>query len=252
MFLAGPYNHRLCPAVERMPARPALLLPALRVHPANRSSLQKPLQICTFVFNNFQDAPPVIPFLSTFCIVARGCMGTLPLRSSLSLNPQPLVPVVSFQGVTHCPICNLFLLITLQQWVAWVGGLPVPFSTFTFPFSICAKPFRIRTYDPTPRFARFWPKLSSSNPFRMRECALTKKGKGGSNIRHVRSPFAFSPWPSNNKPDAGFREKASSIFYFRVSSFVFPSTRLFHCAFTEVRVRASFEFRISSFGFLRF
>src|SRR5690242_15575789 len=31
-----------------------------------------PLQICTFVFNSFQDAPAATPLFSNFCIVARG------------------------------------------------------------------------------------------------------------------------------------------------------------------------------------
>ena len=31
------------------------------------------LQICTFVFSHFHDAPPAPPFLSTLCIVAWGC-----------------------------------------------------------------------------------------------------------------------------------------------------------------------------------
>ena len=30
------------------------------------------LQICTFIFNNFQDAPPATLFFSNFCIVTRG------------------------------------------------------------------------------------------------------------------------------------------------------------------------------------
>src|SRR5205823_1552664 len=34
--------------------------------------LRSSLQICTFVFNHFQDAPPATPFLSSFCIVAGG------------------------------------------------------------------------------------------------------------------------------------------------------------------------------------
>ena len=31
------------------------------------------LQICTFVFNRFHNAPPAISFFSNFCISARGC-----------------------------------------------------------------------------------------------------------------------------------------------------------------------------------
>jgi len=43
-----------------------------------------PLQICTFIFNHFQDAPPATPFLSTFCIVAGGCV---PLSSHFGTSP---------------------------------------------------------------------------------------------------------------------------------------------------------------------
>ena len=96
--------------------------PSLPLHPSNSSSLHSPLQICTFSFNNFQDAPPATPFSSCVCIVARG----------------------------------------------WVGSLPV--SIFTFLFSFSAKSFRMRTCKQTPRFARFWPRLSSRNSFRIRSC----------------------------------------------------------------------------------
>jgi hypothetical protein len=34
------------------------------------------LQICTFSFNNFHDAPPATPFFSCFCIVAGGLWGS--------------------------------------------------------------------------------------------------------------------------------------------------------------------------------
>ncbi len=47
------------------------------VHGLLRCSLS--LQVCTFVFNHFHDAPPATLFLSNFCIIARGCT---PLSSS--------------------------------------------------------------------------------------------------------------------------------------------------------------------------
>jgi hypothetical protein len=37
--------------------------------------LQTPLQICTFAFNNFRDAPPATPSFSNFGVVARGWLG---------------------------------------------------------------------------------------------------------------------------------------------------------------------------------
>jgi len=40
---------------------------------SHESPVTCPLQICTFIFNNFQDAPPATPFFSNFCIVARRC-----------------------------------------------------------------------------------------------------------------------------------------------------------------------------------
>ena len=43
------------------------------------------LQICTFVFNHFHDAPPATSFLSCFCIVARGCTSPA-LRTLRSLG----------------------------------------------------------------------------------------------------------------------------------------------------------------------
>ena len=50
------------PAASYKPQTPAC--PAIR------------LQICAFVFNHFQDAPPAISFPSTFCIVAGGWHGS--------------------------------------------------------------------------------------------------------------------------------------------------------------------------------
>ena len=39
-----------------------------------------------------------------------------------------------FQRLTHCPICKPFVLITLQQWVGWVGGTEFRLSSFQFRF----------------------------------------------------------------------------------------------------------------------
>ena len=89
-----------------------------------------PLQICTFVFNNFQDAPPATAFFSNFCIVARGWVPFLSRMSSKfapSTNHDfqrvtnrsrisPPVASFCFQALTHCPICNSFAFITLQQY----------------------------------------------------------------------------------------------------------------------------------------
>ena len=43
--------------------------------------LQCSLQICSLVFNNLQDAPPATPFLSSFCMVARGWVSPKILRT---------------------------------------------------------------------------------------------------------------------------------------------------------------------------
>jgi hypothetical protein len=43
-----------------------------RRSPESRNTLQCSLQVCSFVFNQLQDAPPANPFLSSFCIVAGG------------------------------------------------------------------------------------------------------------------------------------------------------------------------------------
>ena len=51
------------------------------------------LQICTFIFNNFQDAPPATSFLSTFCIVAGGWQGSPSFLFSLFHLPCQLSPL---------------------------------------------------------------------------------------------------------------------------------------------------------------
>ena len=55
-------------ALSSSPMRPPV--PSVARQPLRFAHL--PLQICTFVFNNFQDAPPATPFLSSICIVAGG------------------------------------------------------------------------------------------------------------------------------------------------------------------------------------
>ena len=86
-----------------MLARHDLFEPASPLHLRNSSPLQPPLQICTFIFNNFQDAPPTTPFLSSFCIVARGCMESPssgvkvlfePSRRVSNVTPTQLGPAV--------------------------------------------------------------------------------------------------------------------------------------------------------------
>ena len=87
-----------------MLANRASLTKALPVHLPRTVSLQQNLQICPFVFNNFQDAPPATPFLSSFCIVAGGWhtplhpipgsdrpkMGHESARSTISAPPPAL------------------------------------------------------------------------------------------------------------------------------------------------------------------
>src|SRR6266567_8529524 len=75
------------------PRRPALFILALPLYPASPSCLQRRLQICPFIFNNFHDAPPATPFFSKFCIVARGGMGLLCSPFSLFRFPPPLTPL---------------------------------------------------------------------------------------------------------------------------------------------------------------
>ena len=199
-----------------MPTRPALLNPALPLRLGNRSSLQSSLQIYTFVFNHFQDAPPATPYVSILCIVARGWVP----RSTL--NSAPFV---------------------LHQTCA-------------------SKSFRIRTYEQTPRFVGFWPKLSSRNPFRIRTyencvCKLFRirtYKKGGEGVPHpaAAAPFAFSRRPPNNEAGKCQRRlRRISSFAFRVSYFGFSVSVFefrFSCFEFLVRFRVSrFEFRFSRF-----
>lgn len=76
------------------------------------------LQICAFVFNHFHDAPPATPYLSDFCIVARGWVYLFSLHFPIpilgksypaSKNSSPVLDVSSGGGfsVSHpvpwCP-----------------------------------------------------------------------------------------------------------------------------------------------------
>jgi len=80
----------LCPLT--MARRPALLIPTLPLRLSKLSCLQPTLQICTFVFNNFQDAPLASLFFSWFCIVAGG--GYAPaaktLQKKIAAIPNPV------------------------------------------------------------------------------------------------------------------------------------------------------------------
>lgn len=92
-----------------------------------------------------------------------------------------------------------------------------------------SKSFRIRTCKETPRFARFWPKLSARNSFRFHTCKKlvckpfrmhTYKKAGGHTLA-IPSPFAFSPREPNNERGAKSQARCSpfSSFAFRVSFF---------------------------------
>src|SRR5689334_23816347 len=58
------------------------------------------LQTCTFVFNNFQDAPPATPFPSSFCIVAGGWVGP---SSNIQLSAANLrsLYLLCLQSLAH-------------------------------------------------------------------------------------------------------------------------------------------------------
>ena len=94
-----------------------------------------PLQFCTFVFNNFQDAPPATPLLSRFCIVAGG-WGTPPSAKSAIIWAYK-VPYILPSYV--CPKSFVFTLFTKRP--GW-GVHHFPFSlgrrakVAHFPFSL--------------------------------------------------------------------------------------------------------------------
>src|SRR5690348_2400973 len=67
--------------------------------------------------------------------------------------------------------------------VQWRGRGPRPLLQIaTSQQSRVTKPFRMRTYKQTPRFARFWPKLSFRNSFRMR--TYQKRWGRGRSLSH--------------------------------------------------------------------
>ena len=72
-----------------MARRHALPISTPPFYPANSRSLQPSLQICTFVFNNFQDAPPATLFLSIVCIVAGGWVASPSVHFKSYLNSLP-------------------------------------------------------------------------------------------------------------------------------------------------------------------
>jgi hypothetical protein len=63
-------------------------------------SLRSSLQICLFIFNNFQDAPPATSFFSCFCIVARG--GGVPFSLLFVKNKER---VHRLSHAEHQPLC---------------------------------------------------------------------------------------------------------------------------------------------------
>ena len=82
-----------------------------------------PLQICTLIFNNFQDAPPATHSFSIFCIVARGWYPPSVQQPFLAANRcfalfAPCLPLC-FQQDPTVNFCNSFVLITIR--IAGVG-----------------------------------------------------------------------------------------------------------------------------------
>src|SRR5205814_4584168 len=53
------------------------------------------------------------------------------------------------------------------------GGVRTPFLPSGSPKVNLRKPFRMRTYERTPRFARFWPKLSVRKFLRICSCEIS-------------------------------------------------------------------------------
>src|SRR5690349_14042889 len=73
--------------------RPTSLISALPLHFVGASNREQPVQICNFVFNSFHDAPPATPFLSSFCIVAGGWVGTWSEVGAVLLKTRSDSPV---------------------------------------------------------------------------------------------------------------------------------------------------------------
>src|SRR5690348_2569595 len=92
------------------------------------------LQTCTFVFNNFQDAPPANSFISTFCIVAGGWYGSPLLIFNFRLLTS--VPCISFaynhlrtlwrNGALATSLESIVCALFLVQ--GGVGGMYTPSS----------------------------------------------------------------------------------------------------------------------------
>src|SRR5690348_10457766 len=92
------------------------------------------LQTCTFVFNNFQDAPPANSFISTFCIVAGGWYGSPLLIFNFRLSAA--VPCLSStynrlrtlsrSGALATSLDSILCALFLVQ--SGVGGMYTPSS----------------------------------------------------------------------------------------------------------------------------
>jgi len=134
----------------------------------------------------------------------RGVSGLTPLFATLPGNPP-----VSLIIATLPKSCsrNSFVCHTYEP---PRGAIPLRRSHQSSPISPLVtrhfhpNPFRMRSYKQTPCFARFWPKLSARNSFRMRSYAnrrrnpfrmRTYKKVGGSLARSI-SPNSYSPFPN--------------------------------------------------------
>lgn len=116
-----------------------------------------------FTINNFP----------AFAMQRRGIVWSLP-KALLGVGHRPRI-------TARCADCSLFLVRSAVD---------------------RSKSFRIRTCKQTPRFARFWPKLSARNSFRFHTCKKlvckpfrmhTYKKPGGPYPRHTVSICIFSP-----------------------------------------------------------
>ena len=131
-------RHRAVPYNPKSPVCPAI-----------------PLQICTFVFNNFHDAPPATLFFSNFCIFARGWHGSPHFLFSVFHFLPPLTPLECALprsrtlsalecAVTKTRRCKSFRMRSSEK--RWGGGHASPI----FPISIFEFPASGQT---TPRFS---------------------------------------------------------------------------------------------------
>ena|SRR5690348_90473 len=85
-------------------------------------------------------------------------------RSASLTTPPPLPAFFCFQQVTHCPICNPFVLIMLQQWGGVVGAA-VPKGTMGSLQRSVARPCPTSPHSPSFRAeqADFFFRVRSSN-----------------------------------------------------------------------------------------